>query len=165
MNIQSQITIYNQMRESLIAQYPELADDIQALDDTLEGETGLQDALASIIRGARWKQAQADGCRALIKDMQGRVARLENSSDNMQDAVLVAMQSAGIRKISAPDFTVSIRKVGPKVIIIDEAALPDSMCRITRQPDKAEIRGRLEAGEIIEGACLSNGGETLSVRP
>jgi hypothetical protein len=64
--------------------------------------------------------------------------------------------------------TLSLAAGRPKVIIGDAAAdrLPDALVstQIVRTPNKAAIRAALEAGDIVEGACLSNATPVLQVR-
>jgi hypothetical protein len=49
-------------------------------------------------------------------------------------------------------------------LFVDENAIPTQLCKITKTPDKTAIKKLLEAGENIEGAELSRGPLTVSVR-
>jgi hypothetical protein len=74
------------------------------------------------------------------------------------------MQDADIKKLELTQRTLSIRLGTPKVIITDEAALPDRLCRIKREPDKLLIRKHLESGAVgLVGATLSNAEPVLMV--
>jgi hypothetical protein len=74
------------------------------------------------------------------------------------------MQVAELARIDHPEATVCLKKTPPKVMIYDVEALPDELVRIVREPDKLEIKKRLEAGEEVDGAAMSNGGLALQVR-
>jgi hypothetical protein len=73
------------------------------------------------------------------------------------------MNAIELRKLEQADFTASIRAVPPRVEIDDETLLPDDLCKMVRQPDKAAIKEALAKGHVA-GARMTNGGETLSIR-
>ena len=155
---------YRRHREALLADYPELADDDQALSDTLDGETDAIDVIARFIREGREDEAMAAALDAMMKDMGERKARIRSRADRRRGIALSLMQAIGERKVERPDFTASIRAVPPKVEITDEAALPDALCKVTRAPDKVAIKQAIEHGDQVPGAVLGNGGESLTVR-
>ncbi len=70
-----------------------------------------------------------------------------------------------LKKITAPDFTVSIRPGTPALMVIDEAAVPPiywepGQPRLKRQVLAADLK----QGEEVPGATLSNPEPVLSVR-
>lgn len=158
------VEAYIRQREALLAEFPELAEDVQALADTLEGETEAPDVIAGFIREAREDAAKADALGRIMSDMGERKARFVARAERRREAAQRIMVACGIRKIELADFTASIRNVPPSVIITDDAALPDSFCRFARSPDKTRIKDALGRGEEIPGAELTNGGETISIR-
>jgi len=155
---------YRRHRDALLAAFPELAEDDQALADTLDGETDAIDVIARFIREGREDEAMAAALDAMMKDMGERKQRIKARAERRRGIALSLMQAVGERKIERPDFTASVRSVPPKVEITDEAALPDALCKVTRSPDKAAIKQAIEAGEDVPGAMMSNGTETLTVR-
>ena len=75
------------------------------------------------------------------------------------------MLEAEIKKITAPDFTVSLRSGMPSLLVLDEAAIPESFWepqapRLNRQALLVELK----QGGAIAGAQLSNPEPVLSVR-
>ena len=120
--------------------------------------------IARFIREGREDEAMAAALDAMMKDMGERKARFKSRADRKRGIALSLMHAIGERKIERPDFTASIRSVPPKVEIIDEAALPDVLCKVTRSPDKAAIKEALARGVQVPGAELGNGGESLTVR-
>lgn len=155
---------YLRLRDDLLAEYPELADDGITLADTLEGESDLPTVIGRFIRDARRDEALADGLGVLIKDEQERKSRLGARADKRRRIALALMNAVELPKIEAPDFTASVRFVPPRVEIADETALPDTYCKLTRTPDKNAIKEALGRGEEIPGAFLGNGSETLTIR-
>jgi len=75
-----------------------------------------------------------------------------------------ALHLAGLRKLEFPEATVSVTPGRQSVVIVDEGQLPDEFMKIEKRPDKSAIKEMLERGLPVEGAALSNGAETLTVR-
>jgi hypothetical protein len=160
------IAEYRRQRESLLVEFPELAEDEDALSDTLDGLTEAQDLVARHVRAARHDKANVAALAGIINEDRERKARLERRAEKHLEIATALMEAMGERKIERPDFTASVRALPPKVQILDETALPDGAWRIVekREPDKAEIKRLLETGQEVPGACLSNGGTGLTVR-
>lgn len=154
--------LYRRHREALLTEYPDI--DEATLADTLEGSSMLPDVIARLIRTARERDAHAEALKSMISDMQERKARFERGADRIRDMVLALMDAAGMKKHEEPDFTVSLRNNPPKVIISDEAELPDRYFKISRIPILTDIRSDLKNNIVIPGVSLSNGGVGLSLR-
>lgn len=157
------IIAYQRAREQLLAEHPELEGDPVVLADTLEGLTDAPTVIASFIRKAREDEANADALAGMMKDMGARKSRLQARADKLRASALSMLNAIGLRKLEQPDFTASIRSVPPRVEVEDETAIPDHLCKIVRTPDKTKLKEALSFGPV-EGARMSNGGETLSLR-
>lgn len=155
---------YQRVRESLLASFPELAEDEDALADTLDGETALLDAIARLIREARVDAATAKAMGEITDQMNDRRTRIDDRADKRRAAALALMQAAGVAKVERPDFTASIGAGRPKVTITDETLLPDRFIRITRAANKSAVGDALKAGTEVPGALLGNAEPTLTVR-
>ncbi len=75
------------------------------------------------------------------------------------------MVELDLKKITAPDFTVSIRPGMPSLLVLDEAVVPSvywqpSEPRLNRQ----KLSYELKSGAEIAGATLSNPEPVLNVR-
>ncbi|WP_336800344.1 siphovirus Gp157 family protein [Kaistia sp. MMO-174] len=160
----SLIAEYQRVREMLLASFPELADDEQALADTLEGETSLIDAAASLIRSALDDEAFEEACAKLAAEKRDRATRFGQRAMKQREAALALLQAADIPKLEQADFTASVGKSRSKVIIADEGALPEDFIRVARSPDKTAIGDALKDGKTVPGALLSNPEPTLTVR-
>ena len=75
------------------------------------------------------------------------------------------MVELDLKKITAPDFTVSIRPGMPALLVLDEAAVP-SIYWEPRDPrlNRQGLLSDLKSGTEIEGVTLSNPEPVLSVR-
>ena len=97
--------------------------------------------------------------------MQERLDRLQDRASKRRQIAKDVMVELDLKKITAPDFSVSIRPGLPALMVIDEAAVPSiywqpSAPRLKRQ----ELLSELKDGAEIEGVALSNPEPVLSVR-
>jgi hypothetical protein len=154
---------YSAIRERLLAEDPGL--DEQTLADTLEGLTDLNEVIAAIVRAAVTDEALSDGLRARIGEMLDRQARLDDRAAKRRQIACDAMVGAAINKITAPDFTISLRAGTPQLVVTDEAVIPQSYW-VPRKPrlDRQSLHADLKRGTTVEGATLSNSEPVLSVR-
>lgn len=154
--------LYSRYRTMLLAEHPEI--DPDTLADTMEGINNLPDIITNLVRASREDEASAAALKSMIDDMQERKARFEKRADKRRDMVRALMEAAELPKVERPDFTVSLRNNPPRVVITDDAVVPDQYCRISRLPNLNEIRSALKNNVIIPGASLSNGGVGISTR-
>lgn len=154
---------YSAIRDRLLAEDPGL--DEQTLADTLEGLTDLDEVVAAIVRAAITDEALADGLRTRIGEMLERQARLDDRAAKRRQIACEAMVGTGIKKITAPDFTISVRAGSPSLVITDETAIPQTYW-VARQPrlDRQSLSTDLKRGIAVAGATLSNSEPVLSVR-
>jgi hypothetical protein len=102
-------------------------------------------------------------CR--IADMQGRLDRLQDRASKRRQIARDVMVELDLKKLNAPDFTVSIREGTPSLMVIDEEAVPSiywqpSEPRLNRQ----ELAYELKQGAEVPGVTPSNPEPVLSVR-
>jgi Siphovirus Gp157 len=154
---------YRAIRDRIRAEDPQI--DEKTLADTVEGLTDLHEIVAAIIRSALSDEALATGLKCRIADMQGRLDRLENRASKRRQIAKDIMVELDLKKITAPDFTISIRPGMPILLVLDEAAVPSiywqpSAPRLNRQGLLSELKD----GAEIRGVTLSNPEPVLSVR-
>ena len=163
MNLEFSTIHYRSIRDRIRADDPQI--DEQTLADTVEGLTDLHEIVTAIIRSALSDEALATGLKGRIADMQGRLDRLQDRASERRQIAKDVMVELDLKKITAPDFSVSIRPGLPSLMVIDEAAVPSiywqpSAPRLKRQ----ELLSELKVGTPIEGVALSNPEPVLSVR-
>ena len=156
-------TTYRAVRERIRTQDPEL--DEQTLIDTVEGLTDLHEILAAIVRAALADEALATGLKSRIAEMQERLERLQERAAKRRQIVKDTMVELDLKKLTAPDFSASIRPGMPALLVIDEAAVP-SIYWEPREPrlDRQGLLAELKQGVEITGVTLSNPEPVLSVR-
>jgi hypothetical protein len=154
---------YRTLRDRLKAEDPAL--DEQTLADTVEGLTDLHEVIGAVVRAALVDEALVTGMRCRIADMQHRLNRLQNRAAKRRQIARDAMLAADVKKVKAPDFTVSVRPGMPALVVIDEEAIPP----LYWEPGEPRLRRQvlaadLKQGEEVPGATLSNPESVLSVR-
>ena len=154
---------YRVIRDRIRAEDPQI--DEQTLADTVEGLTDLHEILTAVIRAALADQGLANGLKGRIADMQDRLGRLEDRASKRRQIAKDVMMELDLRKLTAPDFTASIRPGMPALMVIDEAAVP-SIYWEPREPrhNRQELANELKQGAEIAGVALSNPEPVLSVR-
>jgi Gp157 protein len=154
---------YRAVSERIRAEDPQIDD--QSLADTVEGLTDLHEILTAIIRAALADQALATGLESRIGEMQARRNRLHDRAAKRRQIAKDVMVELDLKKLSAPDFTASIRPGTPALMVIDEAAVP-SIYWEPREPrlNRQGLANELKQGAEIAGVALSNPEPVLSVR-
>jgi hypothetical protein len=156
-------TNYQAVRDRIRAQ--DLQIDEQTLADTVEGLTDLHEIVQAIIRAALADEALARGLRCRIAEMQDRLDRLEDRASKRRQIAKDVMVELDLKKLTAPDFTASIRPGMPALVVLNEDEVPKTYWepgepRLRRQVLASDLKG----GAEITGATLSNPEPVLSVR-
>jgi hypothetical protein len=157
------ISAYTLIRDRILALEESL--DEQTLADTLEGLTDFQEVVAAVIRAALFDEALSEGLKAHIQALEARLRRLNERAESRRRIARDAMVEVDLRKITAPDFTVSVRAGSPALVVVDEGAIPNAYW-VPREPrlDRAGLLSDLKNGLAVSGAELANPTPVLSVR-
>jgi len=164
MNLQFKIDDLTTQLNSMLADFPELADDEQLRADVLEGETSIAEVMERL-----WAvECEAKGFIAAIaerqKDLGERKSRYANKVEAMRRLMLLVLNRADLSKLELPEFTVSTRKVPPAVVIDDPSEVPFEFGSSKWAPDKKLIKTALEDGTEVPGCHMSNGSISITVR-
>jgi hypothetical protein len=163
MNIEFASATYRTLRDRIRAEDPKIDD--QTLADTVEGLTDLHEIVSAIIRSALADEALATGLKSRIAEMQGRLDRLQDRASKRRQIAKDVMIELDLKKITAPDFTVSIRPGLPSLQVLDEAAVPSIYWQpVAPRLKRQELLTHLKSGSEVQGAVLSNSEPVLSVR-
>ena len=161
--LRSGVSHYLILADTLKERYGELDDEV--LKDTLEGISDLPGTIAAVIRSSLEDEAYILGLKGRLDDLQARLARLRERYEKKRDLARWAMVEADLEKVLCEDLSVSLRKGGDKLEVIDEARVPETF--FVPQPAKLDRKAlilALKAGEMVNGALLVMADSTISVR-
>ena len=161
--LRSEITNHLILAKQLKDSYGEI--DEETLKDTLEGISDLPEAIAAVIRSSLDDEAYIFGLKGRLDDLQSRLARLRERYEKKRDLARWAMAEADLEKVLCEDLSISLRKGGDKLEIIDEARVPEAF--FLPQPSKLDRKAlilALKKGEMVNGALLVIADPTISVR-
>jgi hypothetical protein len=149
---------------NLLLQYPELADDDILRADMVEAETKAYDFLHTLENKRQAGLILIMGLKALIEQLRQRLARIERHEEGLRGAMRKTMEAADLKKVTLPEATITLRLGPPHVLITDETKIEDYYWRVKWEPNKTLIGAALKAGQVVEGAVLSNPEPVLTIK-
>lgn len=155
-----------QQIDLLRSQWPEIWDDPDGalLTDTLEGETNLLEFLTGHVDAMHGSENHKTSLDLRIEAYKNRAQHFAMRVEALRTLAFKLMQHANLTKLELAPATLSIRQGTPKVVITDEAALPEDCIRIKREPNKIRIKELIDQGVTVPGASLSNAEPVLAMR-
>ncbi len=131
--------------------------DDQAVIDTLEsleGEFKLKSA--NVAKYIKNLEHTLDGMKEAESNMHQRRASLEKKINHMREYLRANLEKSGIKKIDAPDISISMQKNPYKVVITNENEIPEDFIdtKETKAVNKEKIKEALKNGEEVPGCEL-----------
>lgn len=141
------------------------ADDDETLRDTLEGECNLTDLIEGALEQIALDGAALEGIAAHKQRLQSRESRLKKRIDNFRTALQTALDVAVLKTHEGAIGTITRKRISPSLVITSESDLPSEYF-IPQEPklDRKALTDALKDKQIVPGAELSNGGETIQIR-
>ena len=161
--LHSELHQYLILADQLKAQYAEIDD--ETLHDTLEGVSDLPQLLAQVVRSALEDEVLIGALKARIGEMGERLERFKLRAEKKRALACRTMGSAGIDRLQADDFSVSLRASTQRLEIVDEGQIPHEFL-IPQPPriDRVGLLSRLKTGQAVSGAALAYGEPHITVR-
>lgn len=139
--------------------------DQETLEDTLEGLSDLPDLLKEVVRSSLDDEVLVEALQERVAAMKERLERLQTRHGHKRALVTATMTKAGLAKILAEDFSVSLRQGPARLDITDEKAIsPAFLVMQAPKIDRAGILAALKQGEAVAGAALQTGLSYVQVR-
>lgn len=158
-------TVVRQQIENLKLVHPELLEDDETWLMSLESETDINALLTSVVRRIEDSKALVIGTKDRFEELKARKDRFEQRVDSLREFLLKVMTWADIKKAELPEATLSVRMGQPAIVgEPDVATLPDTLCKIKREPNRAAIKDALQSGLTVPGCELSNGQPSITIR-
>jgi hypothetical protein len=134
--------------------------DEQTLKDTLEAEAWPVELKANnycIVIGNL--EASAEAIKHLEERLYRRRKAMESRVKFLRDRLRQAMEITGMKRIDAPQFSISVQLNPAAVDVFEPALLPNEYLRYPAppppEPNKAAIKEAIESGADVPGARLS----------
>lgn len=158
-----------------MAKLYELTDDYLALWDSLNDPDADWDAAEVMLREIEGAlDAKVESCAKVIRGLEQeqedilseidrlgmRQKSLEKKVESLKAYVLAEMEAAGRDKVRTSLFTIAVQKSPGKVIVNDEAGIPDLYFRhipASVKLDKDAVKKALASGTEVPGCSLSYG--------
>jgi len=148
--------------DALKIEFPEIADDLDLLRDTIEGSTNGRELLAEIVQRMQEAKAMLGLLRRQLTKRAQHWQAVERAMKGYADKLMETMCAS---KVELPAATVFRRNTRGKVIVTNLAEIPGSLCTLVRKPNLEKIGELLRNGLCVAGAELSNARPTLAVVP
>lgn len=142
--------------------------DDQAFLDTLEGLMGELEVKARGYVGViKQLEMEASNCADQVEFWQAKQKARENACKRLKDAMRDAMIQIGQDEVKAGEYSIKLQNNGGKQPLIIDGDVPDSLTKVTIEPDKDRIRAYLEAlapGDTCDFAHLKPRGKHIKIK-
>ena len=140
-------------------------EDEQAFLDTLEGLKGELSAKAGgYVHVINQLAMEAAECSKVIDAFKAKKEIRENHIKRMKEALLNAMDAAGINNLTAGEYTLEIKNNGGLQPLKIDGDVPDSFTKVIVEPDNKKIRDALVKGQELGFARLEERGRHLCIK-
>jgi hypothetical protein len=145
-----------------------LGDDAELIASTVEGETGLKEALIKAAERVAELDALDESINATKERMTARQHRLATQRETLITAICEAMIMTGMPRLDTAAGLLSLKKVPPKLIVIADEDVPSQYWDVPEPPapkiNKKRLFDDIKAGKEVPGATKSNGGMTVQFK-
>lgn len=160
--------LFNEKRAAkvLMANFSDLtSEDPEVTTHMIEGETDLLEIVAKVVEEIDTELAHIEALSLQMDKIKRRSDRKKDKVERLKTSVSSALELANLKSHETPLAKISIKKIAPKLIVSDEALIPTDYWK-TQDPklDRKSLTTDLKDGQSIEGATLSNGGQTIQFK-
>ena len=112
--------------------------------------------IENIIKYIKNLEAEAEALEKESKRLNDRKVKTLKKVENLKNYLKDFTNTLDSKKYHTGIFNISIRKNAASVVIDNEFLVPDKFCKteVIRKVDKAALKEKLKAGEVIEGVKL-----------
>lgn len=139
-----------------------VGDDADTIRDTIEGEVEIEAVAGALIKAYGETKAQAAGLAAYAKEIAEKQREFEDRAQHYRDLIFEALTAAEQQQVRTLFGTASISAGRDRTVVHDESILPAWMFR--SEPDLAQVKAALTAGEVVPGAAIEKGPPSLTIR-
>lgn len=141
------------------------AEDEQIFLDTLEALRGeLEVKAGGYVHVIKQLEMEANECDKVIEAFKQKKTTRANHIKRMKEALIEAMDIAGVDSIPAGEYTLKIAKNGGLQPLKIDGEVPDNFKKVIYEDDKDLIRKALNDGEELSFAHLEERGRHLNIK-
>lgn len=144
------------------------ADDAELVADTIEGETGLNEAIGAALAEIDDEEAIQIGCGAKEAEFAARRIASEKRVERIRAMIEQAMLATEQTSFRLATGTITLAKRAAGLVITNEADIPGEFWVEQERPapklDRKALLRALNDKRAVPGAGLDNGSFSLSVR-
>lgn len=160
------VTAWQQLRERLLSDEDLVVDESVVAVALREADAkDPRELCAALIDATVWSDRRAEEAKAIAAEFTSRRRRYEDRAEAFRVTVNQLMAAIPLKTLAGRFARASMVNTAPATVITDEAKIPDEYFdyKVERHLRRAEVLADLKVGVVIEGAELSNGGETLRI--
>ena len=140
-------------------------EDQQIFLDTLEGLKGeLEAKSAGYVHVINQLMMEANECDKIVEAFEAKKQTRVNNVKRMKEALINAMDAAGIDSLKAGEYGLKIVKNGGLQPLKIDGDVPDNFTKVIVEPDNKKIRDALLEGQELEFAHLEPRGRHLNIK-
>ena len=153
MNLYELTDSYLKVLELIEAGEENLDDTLESINDTIEVKA---ENYAKIIRNL---EGNVNMLKAEIERLNSRKKSIEGNVDRLKENLKQAMILTGKEKIKTGLFNITVANNPVALNVFDESKIPENFFtyETIKKMDKSAIKDLLKAGQVIEGAELTQG--------
>ena len=141
------------------------AEDEQVFLDTLEALRGeLEVKAGGYVHVIKTLEMEMNECDNVLDAFTRKKKTRANAVKRMKEALIGAMDAAGVESIPAGEYTLKIAKNGGLQPLKIDGDVPDNYKKVIYEDDKDLIRKALNDGEELEFAHLEPRGRHLNIK-
>jgi hypothetical protein len=161
--LRTEVTHYQILSDQLKAEYCDIDD--ETLRDTLEGISELPDLINEIVRSSLNDETLVAALNCRLEEMGSRLDRFKQRAEKKRNVACWAMGHAGLTKLQAEDFSISLRHGPQRLEIVDEAKIPEEFhVPVAPRLDRSALLSTLKQGASVPGVMLVHGQPHIAVR-
>jgi Siphovirus Gp157 len=160
---ETELRAFEALKRGLEA-YHASGEDPELLFDLAEGSTSLIEALDLALAADLDDEALIEGLRSIKQSISARALRIEKRRQARRTILEQCLFLLERKKLERPAATLILAVRQPSLEVEDESVIPARYFAMKPALDRGALRAALEAGEHVEGARLSEGATTITIR-
>jgi hypothetical protein len=149
--------------ERLKRAFPELAEDLELLSGTIEGQTDFDELVDAILDQYFDRVSMKEAAMIRKESVEQRIARFDKAAELYKALMFDLMKAGDKTMVRRPLATLSVSKGRLRVVVDNVDELPQGYVKTEKTALKAELLAALQ-NEEVPGAHLETGDPTLSIR-